>query len=125
MSSKPLVFKYSEPTKAEVVALKAVAKGEADPGQQHAVLQLIVKKFAQAHDLTYIPGDPDGTAFLSGRAYVGKSILKYLNYPASKLDKQPDEEPTHGRSSRKPPSRPTSVRSSGGPTTDAVTDTTG
>jgi len=94
-TDEPLAFRYDEPTKQEAVALKAMAAGEALPEQQQLVFQTIVRKFAQIHDLAYIPGDPDGTAFLNGRAFVGYSILKYIKFPASKLDNlEITQEPT-------------------------------
>jgi hypothetical protein len=75
-------------TETEHAALKAVYAGEATPGQQRLTLQVITNKFARSHDLLYIPGSFDGSAFMNGRAFVGQKILKYLNLPIGKL---PDE----------------------------------
>ena len=68
-------------TKEEHSALKCLQRGEATPGQQHMALSVIVNKFSRAHDILLIPGNPEGTGVLNGRAFVGMKILKYLNQP--------------------------------------------
>lgn len=78
-------FKCREPTKQEVLALKAVYDGTANDGQQRLALKVIVNNFSRAQDLLYIPESFDETAFLNGRAYVGQRILKYINIPVGKL----------------------------------------
>ena len=67
--------------KPEHVAIKALAKGEADAGQQVLALEAIVKKLSRAFDLGYIPGSFDESAFLSGRGFVGQQITKAINTP--------------------------------------------
>lgn len=78
-------FKCRELTKPEHEALKALHAGEADEYQQQLALKVIVNVFSRAQDMTYIPGSFDQTAVLSGRAFVGQKILKYLNIPVGKL----------------------------------------
>ena len=67
--------------KREHVALKALARGEATPDQQTLVLDIIVKKFARAFEMSYIPGSSDASAFRAGRGFVGQKITKYINQP--------------------------------------------
>lgn len=66
-------------TTAEHRAIRALEAGEATPLEQKLALATIVKKLARAHDLTYLPGEPHESAFLAGRSYVGKQLLKYVN----------------------------------------------
>lgn len=75
----------------EHVALKALHVGDATPDQQKLALEIIVKKLSRTHDLSYIPSSFDGSAFLSGRAFVGHQLLKYLNLPASKSPEVQDD----------------------------------
>ncbi len=90
-SDKAKCFEYDKVTKEEGIALKQLYAGEADAHQQRLALQLIVKKFARAHDLAFIPGAPDESVFLAGRSFVGKRILRYLEVPVDKLDKTQEE----------------------------------
>ena len=91
--SAPQQFKYQALTKQEIVALKALQKGEASEYQQRLALVVITNKLCRAQDQLYIPGSFDATAFLSGRAFVGQAILKYLNIPVGKLDELTDDVP--------------------------------
>jgi len=81
-----------------VVAFKSLEAGEATPYQQQRVLNLIIKNFARTYDLPFIPGQIDQSAFLAGRAYVGHSIMRHINMPASTLDKlhDPSKNPSEG-----------------------------
>ena len=74
-------------------AIKALYKGEANEHQQRLALKVIVNDFSRAHDLCYIPDSQDQSAFVSGRAFVGQKILKYINIPVGKL---PEEENQDG-----------------------------
>jgi len=80
-----ICFEVEIVSEQEAAALKALQKGEAEPHQQTQALALIVNKFCRPHDQTYIPGHEGRTGFMSGRAFVGQQILKYLNIPVSKL----------------------------------------
>jgi len=91
--STPQQFKYQQLTKQEIVALKALHNGEASEYQQRLALVIITNKLSRAQDQLYIPGSFDATAFLSGRAFVGQAILKYINIPVGKLDELEDDVP--------------------------------
>ena len=83
MSRKQVGMALSVPniSKQEHVAIVALSKGEAEPHQQALALQVIVKKFAQPQDLLFIPGSPDETGFINGRAFVAAQIRRYVNKP--------------------------------------------
>jgi hypothetical protein len=68
-------------SRQEHIAIKTLAQGEATADQQLLALEVIVKKFARAFDLAYIPGTFDETAFLAGRGFVGQQITKFVNTP--------------------------------------------
>ena len=85
MSNTPQCFYVPDLDKEEILALKAVGAGEADAYNQRLALSVIVNKFCRAHDILYIPGAPDMTTFLNGRAFPGMQILKHLNVPIGQL----------------------------------------
>ncbi len=70
---------------AEVEAVKAVAKGNASPGQQQLAMQWIVHKAARTYDEPFMPGQGDLTIHLMGRRNVGLQIMKLVNVPVKKL----------------------------------------
>lgn len=69
----------------EILAIKECYEGTATPGHQRLALHAIVNKMARAHDNLFIPGAPDETAFLSGRAFVGAQLLKVIKLPVGRL----------------------------------------
>lgn len=63
-------------------AIKAVGRGDATPELQRLALEAIIKRIGRANDAkNFKEGSPDGTAFLLGRAYVGKCIQTVLAEP--------------------------------------------
>lgn len=62
----------------DVGALQALRRGDARPDQQQKALQFIVEKIAMAHDQSFVPGQPDVTAFIEGRRSVANQINKML-----------------------------------------------
>ncbi len=83
-------FKCRNPTKAEANAFKKLYEGTAQAHQQQAALKFLVDSLCRPHDVLYIPGDPETTAFINGRAWVGQKILKYIKVPIGKLALQED-----------------------------------
>lgn len=79
-------FQVAQVTEEEHVALKMLRAGEADSYQQVLALKVITSQFARTHDILFIPGAADQSAFLAGRAFVGLQILKHLNIPVGKLE---------------------------------------
>lgn len=88
MSNDKECFKCAGLTKAEHAAIRALRDGDADSYQQKLALKVIVNKFSRSHDGLYIPDSFDQSSFLSGRAFVGQKILKYLNIPVGKLQEE-------------------------------------
>jgi hypothetical protein len=84
-------FECAPLNKEEIASLKALHEGNATPRQQALSLSVIVNKFARAHDMPYIPGSFDQSTFISGRAFVGQKILKYLHVPIGKLIKEEED----------------------------------
>ena len=87
----PIEFKHNL-RRDEILAIKNVFDGVAEPHQQRLAIVAIVNKLSRAQDVLYIPGT-DGqrsTDFLNGRAYVGQLIHKYLNIPVGQIP--PDKE---------------------------------
>lgn len=70
---------------AEVLAVKAVAAGNASPEQQKRALDWIIQKAARTYDEPFMPGQHDLTLNLLGRRNVGLQIVKLINVPVKKL----------------------------------------
>lgn len=81
----PVCFYVPEVEKEELEALKQVYAGEASSYQQRLALSVIVNKFSRAHDMQFVPGAPDQSAVLTGRAFVGSRILWALNMKIGEL----------------------------------------
>lgn len=71
-------------------ALKALARGDADAGQQQRALKWIIESAAGTYDLSFRP-DPHQTAFAEGRRFVGLQVVKLL-----KIDLPALKERKHG-----------------------------
>lgn len=76
---------YSEP---EVRAIKALAQGVANEGQQKMALNWIITGAAGTYDQSFIPGEPDTTAFREGRRSVGLQVVKLINMPMAHRGEQ-------------------------------------
>lgn len=78
-------------TDDEVMAIKALAKGEATQIQQRAVLNWLIHRAAGTYELSF-RSDGDGgareTAFAEGRRFVGMELVKYINMPSEKVHKE-------------------------------------
>lgn len=56
-------------------AIKAVAAGTASAHLQQVAFEAIIKRLSRSDDIeSFKEGSPDGTAFIQGRAFVGKAI---------------------------------------------------
>lgn len=70
--------------KADVVAIKALAAGEATPEQQKRALEAITGRIACADDMSFRADDHGGTRetdFAEGKRYVGLQVRKLVNTP--------------------------------------------
>ena len=79
LMTKAESFEVPKLTKEEVLAIKAVYDGVADAYTQRLMMSVVINKFSRAHDILFIPGKPDESVFLNGRAFVGMQLLKYIN----------------------------------------------
>jgi hypothetical protein len=64
----------------EINAVKCCYAGEANPGQQRIAIDVIIDKIAMADRSSYQVGSFDQSAFLAGRAYVGKQIRTVIRH---------------------------------------------
>jgi hypothetical protein len=61
---------------ADVYAIKALAAGVANEGQQQRALGWIVNTLCGTYDLSYRPDSDRNTAFAEGKRHVGMQIVK-------------------------------------------------
>ena len=64
---------------ADINAIKALAAGVANEGQQKRALDLIIYRIAGTYDLSFRPGGTDGdrvTCFAEGKRHVGNQIVR-------------------------------------------------
>lgn len=70
--------------KADVIALKAVAAGEATPEQQKRAIEAIILQVACADELSFCPDHRGGareTDFAEGKRFVGFQLRKLIRVP--------------------------------------------
>lgn len=86
------IFAIVQPTKQQAIALRLTAdpKENASPEQQAIAIKLIKDNFCNMDALQYMEGSFDGTAFLNGRDFVGRSIEQILNINISELPSEND-----------------------------------
>jgi len=73
----------------EIEELRAVWKGEGSAVEQHEVLNNIICKLCLKDESSYIAKNPEASAFLAGRQFVGQTLIKLINlstgsYPTKK-----------------------------------------
>lgn len=101
MAKAPLITPWTPAsyTDPDVYALKALQAGEAEPHQQKRALDFIINVVCKTYDLSWQDDSRGGeraTSFAEGKRFVGLQIVKFVNYPVSRLGKK------DGRSSRNP-----------------------
>jgi hypothetical protein len=64
---------------ADSYAIKALATGTANEGQQKRALDWIINTLCATYDLSYRPGSDRDTAFAEGKRHVGLQIVKQVN----------------------------------------------
>lgn len=75
--------KFSEEAAA---AIRAVAKGNASPGQQRDALLWIMDEACGTWGDGFVPGQPDVTAYMNGRRSVALQITAVLRSRPSKKE---------------------------------------
>ena len=78
---------YAVPSLEQARALQAFAKGEATERQQKVAFDFIVRGACGAGRETLAPGQPDVSAYLSGRLSVSLQIGWVLGQPAEVFSK--------------------------------------
>ncbi len=74
--------------KAEVAALQALRRGEANADQQIRAMEFILDTISDRNGMSYRPGALEGdrdTTFAEGRRFVGNQIVKLTKLPLSKI----------------------------------------
>ena len=71
----------------DISSLQALAKGEADAGQQQRALRWIVEAVCATYDQSFRPESERETAFAEGRRFVGLTLVKAMKLDISKLRK--------------------------------------
>ena len=77
--------------KADVAALQAMRRGEANADQQLRAMEFILETICDRNGMSYRPG-PDGdrdTSFAEGRRFCGNQIVKLTKLPLSKIKDEP------------------------------------
>ncbi len=97
---------------AEVQAVRALHRGEADQRQQRMVLDFLMRAFG-THDTSFRPAGDHLTAFAEGKRFCGTTIVWMLKAAPVRTD--PDKTATrkveeHGTSSRPRSKRSASKR---------------
>lgn len=72
------IFKPAQCTEAQSAALRAVAKGNASPDQQKVALLWIMDEACGTWADALHPGQPDATAYMTGRRSVALQISAAL-----------------------------------------------
>lgn len=81
---------YDIPT---VVAIQALARGDASPDQQRGALNFIINQAAATYEPTFQLSGPHDTAFAEGRRFVGLQLVKLTKLNPTALRKaNPNEQ---------------------------------
>lgn len=72
----------------ELMALKAVWDGKADPHMQRRVIAHLVEVLCRYDGDTFMPGNPDLSAWLAGRRWIGRQIKDALTLPIESVVKE-------------------------------------
>ena len=76
---EPRPYKPSPCDKADVYALKALASGEANEGQQKRALDWILRVACGVGDNTYYSDSERDSTFAQGKRFVGLEIYGLIN----------------------------------------------
>jgi hypothetical protein len=87
------VFNVPALERHELIALQMCfdEKENANPEQQTIAIKAIIGKLCLYDMLAYQVGAFDETAFLNGRIFVGKEILRQCRVPIGEMDQQQKE----------------------------------
>ncbi len=77
--------------KADVAALQAMRRGEANADQQQRAMEFILDTICDRNGMSFRPGGAEGareTDFAEGRRFVGNQIVKLTKLPLSKIKEE-------------------------------------
>ncbi len=92
-TKKTDVFQVPVLERNELIAIQMCfdEKENASPEQQAIAMRTIIGKLCVLDIQTYQAGSFDETAFLNGRVFVGKEILRQCRHPIGEMDAQQQE----------------------------------
>ena len=67
-------------------AIKAMAAGVANDGQQKVALDWIIKEACGTYDVDWFPDSDRNSSFAAGKRWVGQQLVKLVNLPSSALE---------------------------------------
>lgn len=70
---------------ADVMAVKALAAGTANEGQQRRALAFVVNRLARANELSFRPESQRESDFAEGRRFVGLQLRKLVELSVDML----------------------------------------
>lgn len=73
-------------TEAEIQALRACHRGEADARQQRLFFDYVMRASSYS-DTSYRPGDSHGTAYAEGKRFLGTTLIWMLTVAPARTDK--------------------------------------
>lgn len=74
-----------KPELADAMAIKAVASGGGDEGQQKRAIYWVINGLCQVNTLSFTPENQRISDFLEGRRSVGLEIAMYATLPVDEL----------------------------------------
>lgn len=77
-------------TVADVAAIQALARGDADEHMQRRALKWIIETNARTYDEQYFPDNARDTDYALGMRKVGQQIVKLIKTDLSKLKAKED-----------------------------------
>ena len=75
---------------ADVTAIQALNRGEANADQQKRAMKWIIELASRLYEFNYYPSERD-TSFALGRVFVGQQIVKMLKLNVSNLRRNENE----------------------------------
>jgi hypothetical protein len=73
---------------ADIMAIKGLVAGTANPEQQQRAIKWIIENACATYELSYRPTSDRDTSFAEGRRFVGLQIVKALKLDISKLQRK-------------------------------------
>ena len=69
----------------DILAVKAVAVGNASTDQQRRAMEYIIEKVSGYYDIAYRPDMPDGTLIAEGKRIVGAHLVGMIKTSLKKI----------------------------------------